>query len=341
MYKQLSFKILIACYFLILFSCTNKENDVDVSSISIPYSSIRFDKEIFTIDTNLMNNGLEKIEHLYPEFSTVFLNELTGFAKNGKDSNFYQSFSHFIKYKDYRNLYDTVLQHFPNTTAIDNELELLFKHIKYYFPNEKWGKVYYFVSGLNFWSAITVDTTVGVGLDMYLGKQYPFYASVQLPSYQVTRCEPEYIVPNVCKAIYENNYNLDAEGKNLLDLMIARGKEMYFMQKMIPTLKPEIAMGYTKEQMEWCNKSEAFIWNYFIAQNLLYETNWQTILRYVNDAPTSTGMPPESPGNLGTWIGWQIVTNYMKNNSKTTLQELCSMPIHAQEFLKQSGYKPN
>jgi hypothetical protein len=54
------------------------------------------------------------------------------------------------------------------------------------------------------------------------------------------------------------------------------------------------------------------IWHYFSQRKLLYSTQWADIMRYINEGPTSMGMPPESPGNIGSFIGWQIYPKICK-----------------------------
>jgi len=246
-----------------------------------------------------------------------------------------------LTYKDYRALFDTVFLRFPDVKAIDAEMLDLFKHIKYYFPEKKLGTVYYFTTGLNFWSAVTVDSAVGIGLDMYLGKQYPFYASVQIPAYQIERCEREYIPVNAAKAIYEDMYEFNAEGKTLLDLMIIKGKEQLFLEYTMPDKKEDLLIGYTPTQLKWCLDNEGMIWSYFAKQKLLYSTHWQQILRYVNDGPNSTGMPPESPGNIGTFIGWQIVRKYLEEHPEKKWTDLLNDKTDSQALLREAAYKPH
>ena len=61
--------------------------------------------------------------------------------------------------------------------------------------------------------------------------------------------------------------------------------------------------------------------------------------RHVNDGPMTNGMPQESPGNVGSWVGWQIVNQYMKNmGDRTDLPTLLNTP--AEEILAKSKYKP-
>lgn len=336
--------ILIVCYLLSIgfFSCndSDKSKQVDVSNIQVKLNSIRFDKELYACDTNNIEVFVNQLGNKYPDFASVYFNELTGFSKNDNQAFFHESVRHFLTYKDYRALFDTVFFKYPNVKNIDAELETLFKHIKYYYPEKKLGDVYYFISGLNMWSAVTIDTAIGIGLDMHLGKTYPFYAAVQIPDYQIARCEKEYIPVNVARAIYEDTFTPKLEGKNLLDMIIMKGKEQVFLEHVLPNAKDELLMGYTPEQLAWCQENEGMIWSYFAKQKLLYSTQWQEILRYVNDGPTSTGMPAESPGNIGTFIGWQLVRKYLQSHPNVKWTALMKDQKESQQFLQESGYKP-
>jgi hypothetical protein len=336
-------QVLIVCYLIsVNISCNhpNAKKNIDASNIKINYQAIRFDRLLFACDTNDIAESVNQLGNLHPDFASVYFNEMTGFSKGNDTTLFNQSVRHFLTYKDYKGLNDTVQKHFPDTKDIDKQLEEVFKHIQYYFPKEKYGTVYYFLSGLNSWSAVTIDTLVGVGLDMFLGANYPFYNSVQLPAYQIERCEKEYIPVNVSKAIYENIVPFDATGKTLLDLMISKGKQQVFAEYTNPSIKDEILIGYQSAQLKWVQDNEAMVWNYFAEKKLLYSTQWQEMMRYVTDGPTSTGMPAESPGNIGTFIGWQIVRKYIENHPEEKLADILTSKTDSQSFLIESGYKP-
>ncbi len=336
--------LLIVCY-LIGFSFSgcksaNDKKNIDVSNIKLQVHSIRFDRELYACDTTNLEASINTLGNQYPDFASVYYREITGFSRNDDKQMFLNSVHHFLTYKDYVGLYDTVQKTFPDVKKIDEELATLFKHVKYYFPNEKLGDVYYFISGLNNWSAVTVDTALGIGLDMYLGRMYPFYASVQLPAYEIEHCEKEYIPVNASKVIYENMFPFDPDGKNLLDLMLMKGKQLLFMEYTLPETKDALLIGYKPSQLKWCEENEALIWNYFSVQKLLYSTNWQDVMRYVNDGPSSTGMPAESPGNIGSWIGWQIIRQYMKQHPEKTMLDILNDKSDGQTFLRESGYRP-
>ncbi len=333
------------CYLFVFgfSSCSPKNNKIiDVKDINVAFKSVRFDDEVMAIDTNNIMDCLNKLGEKYPAFTPIYFQELAGLGSLKDQKIFNENLAHFLTSSDYRILFDSVKKYFPNTKNIDVEIEKYLKHLKYYYPKEPIGDVYYFVSGLNFWSAITVDSNIGVGLDMYLGKNFPFYASskVQIPEYQVRKCEPEYIPINLAKNKYEEKYPMVWEDKTLLDLMIYKGKQILFMQYMLPQISNEKLFGFTPEQLKWCNENEVLIYNFFVQKNILYSNNWQDIARYINDGPNTAGMPTESPGNIGTWIGWKILNQYIDKNNIVDFQMIMNDNNNGQFILRKSKYKP-
>jgi hypothetical protein len=342
-YSQSALAALMVCYLLCNFilGCTSPgKKNVDVSGIQLNYQSIRYDKELYQCDTNNLVASIDQLGNKYPDFSSVFFTQLTGFKLNGDDSVFYNSVHHFLTYKDYLGLIDTVRKVFPNTHSIDRELQELFKHIQYYYPNQRYQTVYYFVSGLNYWKAITIDSVVGVGLDMFLGKSYSFYPARQIPDYETRRCEREFIPVFVAQTIYEKMFPIEQEGENLLELMLQNGRELLFMEYVLPDKKENQIIGYTEMQEKWCKENEALIWSFFSKKKLLFETDWHEIMRYVNDGPGTVGMPLDAPGNIGSWLGWQIVRTYWEENPSLSLQDILKETANAQRFLEKSKYKP-
>jgi uncharacterized protein YjaZ len=52
----------------------------------------------------------------------------------------------------------------------------------------------------------------------------------------------------------------------------------------------------------------------------------------------NTGTGEASPGNIGSFAGWQIVKKYMQKNEKISLQEL--MLTDAETIFQSAKYKP-
>jgi hypothetical protein len=339
-YLNLNVKILLLMV-TVLGACKNNAHQVDVSKIVVDLKPERYDKAFFAIDTNNVALGLQQISKQHPWFTDLFTEYLTGWGKySDTATQVIKAATYFLTYKDYVGLNKTVQDKFPNTKNIDEQLTNLVKHIKHYDKDYKTPKLYYFNSGLNIYNAVTYDTIIAVGLDMFLGKDYEFYPSVQLPQYQINTCESEYIPIRMAGAIYQEKHPFDPNGKSLLALLIEKGKEIYYTQKVLPDAELQKILGFTPAQMTWIEKNEAMCWNYFIQQQLLYDTDFRKIVPYVTDGPSAQGMPPESPGNIGAYIGYQIVKGFAEKNSDIDLKKLVNQTIDPQLMLQESGYKP-
>lgn len=329
---------------LYLSSCRNDDGVPDVSDVKVMLHTRRFDRDLAALDTTRIGAGLQALKQKYPDFLDFWLDELMQFGINKTYSDespgVQGQLRQFLTYKDFRGLFDTVAVHFPDTKSIDDPLRKGFQYWKYYYPDRTVPNIVYFISGLNNWSVVTIDTDiVGIGLDMFLGEDYPFYKSVGIPDYIAKNLVPESAPVKVFKAMYEANHPFEAENKTLLDMMVQRGKEQYYLSKMIPFVPEATRFAFTEAQLAWCKKNEALIYNFFVKGAFLYETNWGKIMRYVNDAPEATGMPKESPGNVGTWLGTQIVNAYVAKHPDTQLEALFALP-DAQALLQEGQYKP-
>jgi hypothetical protein len=76
-------------------------------------------------------------------------------------------------------------------------------------------------------------------------------------------------------------------------------------------------------------------------ENLLFETDYLKMQKYLTDAPFTPGLGEgqSSAPKLGVWTGWQIVKKYMDEHPLTTLQQILALK-DAQKILKDSRYKP-
>jgi len=71
----------------------------------------------------------------------------------------------------------------------------------------------------------------------------------------------------------------------------------------------------------------------------LNSVNPVTLQTYIGEAPFTQGFSQEfSPGNLGQWIGWQIVKKFEEKNPDMTPSEL--MKTDPRRILEEAKYKP-
>ena len=81
------------------------------------------------------------------------------------------------------------------------------------------------------------------------------------------------------------------------------------------------------------------IWSYVIKNENLYTFDPTTIQTYIGEGPFTQGFSQElSPGNIGPWIGWQIVKKYADKNSGMKPEGI--LKASAKQILEEAKYKP-
>jgi gliding motility-associated lipoprotein GldB len=237
----------------------------------------------------------------------------------------------------WREVYTEVQKKYPTTEGIQNNLEALVQHMKYYFPKIKKPKAITLISDMDYSNkAIYADSLVIISLELYLGKDHKFYT---FPKYIKQNFEERQMMPDVV-ASFSTREIAQPMDKNLLSQMVYFGKQLYLKDVLLPEYNDAEKMGYTPEQIIWCQENESYIWRYFIEREMLYSDEQKLTSRFIDPAPFSKfylEIDNESPGQVGAWIGWQIVRSYMENN-EVTVAEL--MKTNAKEIFEKSKYKP-
>ena len=147
------------------------------------------------------------------------------------------------------------------------------------------------------------------------------------------------MVANTINVLASAMYPFDVNSHNLLESMIAKGKNFYFMKLMMPDVADSIILGYPEKTIKWLNENESEIWKFFVKNKLLYETDPLVFAKFVNDGPNTSGMPAEAPGNIGSWLGYKIVMKYLDKYPDINLQAFMQN-MTAQQILTDSKYKP-
>ncbi|NDV58934.1 gliding motility lipoprotein GldB [Bacteroides sp. 519] len=241
---------------------------------------------------------------------------------------------------------DTILLHimedveskFGNLDSLDEELEKGFKKLKKEVPAIKIPQIYTQVSALNN-SVVINDTLVGISLDKYLGQDYPLYTRYYY-EYQTRSMRPDRIAPD-CFVFYLGSYYPvpPTSRRTLLEIMIHFGKINYVAQQLLNYSSSEAIMGYSAEERVWCKENKKKVWEYLVSSKQLYATDPMVIRRYTRTYPYIDFFGENSPAQIGTWMGLEIVSSYMKHNKKVTLQQLLDMTDY-NLLLDESDFKP-
>jgi gliding motility-associated lipoprotein GldB len=305
---------------LLLLSCDQKskvEKAIEATPLEVKVE--RFDKQFF----ETAPKDLAKLKKQYPYFFSPQINDTVWINK--------------MQAPIWREVYTEVQKKYPSSEGIQNEVEALVQHMKYYFPKTKTPKVITLISDMDYTNkAIYADSLVIISLELYLGKDHKFY---QFPKYLKQNFEERQMMPDVVKSFSVGKIAPPSD-KNLLSQMVYFGKELYLKDLFLPTYTDAEKMGYTPEQIVWCQENESYIWRYFIEREMLFSDEQKLTSRFIDPAPFSKfylEIDNDSPGQVGSWIGWQIVRSFMENNDVTVDQLL---KTDAKEIFEKSKYKP-
>ncbi|MCQ2271648.1 MAG: DUF2268 domain-containing putative Zn-dependent protease [Bacteroidales bacterium] len=293
----------------------------------------RYEKDLFALDTNHLKQGLQRLSKKYPEM-------LIG-------DNVWNEPEMLLQLKAYLSdpviveIYKDALKTFPNLTPIETELNHALSLYLNYFPNESLPKFYSLVPGINteMPSVYGYDNDIFIHLDMYLGKDYKYYSQVGMPLFISERCDKKFL-PRDCiyKALSYKNM-AQKMPITLLDNMIFEGKRLYFTEMMFPEMSGQDVVGYNDAKFKWAMENQANVWMYIIEKDLLFSKQNEIIRQFIEETPFTKAFGNDSPGRIGTFIGWKIVQQYMEKHPETSLAELMQI-TDAQLILNQSGYKP-
>lgn len=182
---------------------------------------------------------------------------------------------------------------------------------------------YTHVSGLKE-NIISVNNIISISLDKYLGSDYGLYTHF-FNQQQLLNMSPEMIVRDYIKAWLIYNYVKQSTEDNLLSEMVFQGKVLYIMSQILPDYTIAQLIGKTETDLEKCK--------------LLAKKNWKKI--QANDLYTKDNSTlyhwMEEESELGAWLGYEIVSNYMINTHKTIDQLLNTKDS---EIFKEAKYIP-
>lgn len=325
-------KYWIAVLIIFLVVSCGKENRWDVE---LPHEKV--DLKITDISKDFFDSNipLAEVQAKYPFF---FLDSVSNDVWEEQRKHPFE-----------RAVYDSVTDVFKRYGKLESDLENLFTYYKYYFPQQTIPQIYTFSSTLqeNIFYPVIYGAREGlmfIALDGFLGSDNQLYkqqTAIKVYDYMVQNMNPENVAPSVVQAIGLEIVPFNIRQQAFVDLMIDEGKKLILADALLPQTADELKIGYTKEQLEWVKANEGDIWNYFVEQNMIFDTDKSLRERFLQPAPFSkflNEIETDSPGRVGVWMGWQICRKYLDENPDVTLEQFINQDT--QLIFKESKYKP-
>lgn len=309
----------------------------DVSGIEVKARIERFDQDLFAVDTAHFREGLVTLAKKHPIFLTFFMTQVTH-DMSQPNQNPEDGLYGFVTAPQVRRLYDTCQTRFTDLGVFRKELVQLLKYYKYYYPERPEMTTVAAVTEFVGDAHIVNDTMMMLGMDFFLGSHFEGYNPEAFPLYMRKQFVPENMIVKYGFAL-SNNLIPAPAADHILDHIIRNGKVLYLMDCLLPSVPDSIKMGYSADEWAGSLANEQEVWSRLLEMKVLYEPLGIKNMKIVTAGPSSDNVFQEAPGQIGNFIGWQIVKAYMKRYPKTTLKEL-SASTDAQKFLEKAKYKP-
>lgn len=330
--------IIVLILFSVFLSCKRNPYRVNISSISVDIKIERLEKDLFSIDPSGIETSIPYLKEKYGEFLQLF--SYVTHLGDMDDTLFAESLTQFCTDKLNYEVYQTVMERYPDIESIEEDLENAFRHYKYYFPGKKVPALYTCITGFNN-SLIVDDTIIGISLDRYLGSDCEYYPRLQIYNYIAARMNSWNIVPDCIYGWSSSEWDYSSMGyaaDNVMTRIIHEGKLKYFTKCMMPSVNDTVLFGFSTGQMKFCRNNEMQMWYYIMENDLLFSTDQFTIRKLTGEAPFTTYFTNESPGKAAVWIGFRIIESYMKRNTVFLGEMMDNTDI--QGILESAKYDP-
>ncbi len=321
LYKNIRTEASVLLFILVVFSfsdCNRKPHyQADTRGIHIdPIQIDRYEEVLFQINPFMLR------EEIDPHIETFYF----FLGDEIDDPLSQQRLYDYITDPLIKELYIDSREVWYDLSELEAALSRSFQFYRAHFPDEAIPRIYSYISGLDHQLPIKyAENNLVIGLDMYLGRDYHYYRKIGVPVYQTISMDPNYVLPDVMRIIGEKHLQQSmAIPESFLEYMIYEGKLLYFMDCMLPQLADSLKIRYTTDQLTWMQQNRGRVWSYYLENEFLYSSDRQLINRFIGDAPFTSAFSRHSAPRTASWIGWQIVREYMRRHKDVSLQELLS-----------------
>lgn len=189
-------------------------------------------------------------------------------------------------------------------------------------------------------SIVMVDSVMFIGLNHYLGENYPGYEGFE--HYKRKHKTPNRIALDATEALLYSNYPYqETENTVALNHMLYEGAIINVLSDLISSASVAELLGYSEQEWNWAEKHEGAIWKSLAEKGLLYSKDPLIIAKIISAAPNSDVVIPGAPERIGRYIGYKIVKSYIKKRKDLRGRELLNPAFYnSQNTLINAEYMP-
>lgn len=323
--------ILLMLFMVGCEGCEKKKplQNIDISPVAeqITIQFNRLDDDLFNSDFSEPQRASQQLYHKYGGFYCEFVENDLRLAPCTSDS-LGMLLIPFIENADIAATRKEIQKVFTPEKISDfnAQLEEALRRWQHFFPDSTVPGIVYYQSAWNS-NIHATDSLIGISLDTYLGTDNKITAQLSpefFPRYSKENMDEKYLVADAVKGWVAWKSRGHYEKKDLLSEMIFYGKLMYISEALIPDTPDSLMMSWSPKQMRWAQEHEWDIWKTMANEKVMYQSKGFEINKWFADGPFTgaQGVPQDSPPQLGVWIGWNIVRQYMEKNPSLTLPML-------------------
>lgn len=320
---------------VLLTACWFSVGDLNSQGENGEISVIRYDRLQSEYAHFNSVSALQKMNTTYGRSTQILVEEILAIG-SVSDGNVNEKIKVFYSDSTLLQLMDDVEAKFEDLSNIEEELTKGFKWLQKELPSLVIPTVYSQVSALNE-SIVVADSLLGISLDKYMGEDYPLYNRFYY-DYQCRSMRPDRIVPDCFVFYIVGGYQLPPlTDWTLLERILRQGQIYYAVQQALGYQSIADVIGYSETEKKWWSENRDEVWEYLVRNRMLESTDPMVIRRFMYPAPSTSFFGDNSPAFIGICMGAEIISAYMKNNKKVTLEELLHTTDY-RAFLVGSGY---
>ncbi|MBC6994389.1 hypothetical protein QWY85_01540 [Neolewinella lacunae] len=342
-------KLILWSLFLLLSLSACQPDEVpppDVSDVPASLEVLRFDRALMALDTNDLAGGIAALGDRFGEFANVYFTHIIPLRRGDfSPAEQLEIMKAFLTFPLITEIDSASTAQFP-PAEIEAQREAILqalRYYRYYLPTAPQpDTLVFYLAQFELAAFLYGDGNLGVGLDFFLGPDYNYQRidarEAIFSRYLARTYTPAHLPEKVMRVVIED-YFPQPRGGSLIDYLIYEGKKLYLLDKVLPATPDSILHEVTAAQMEWLRENEVSIYAHLQKENLLYATEADLIRKLTQPAPTTPGMPTDSPGQAVNYLGRRIVEDFVRANPDVTMEELLAEE-DGQKILAAARYKP-
>lgn len=285
-----------------------------VSTIKI----VRFDKVVDDFVRTGNVSFSQRLSTDYPTETRILVENMLHLGSVA-DVHIYDDLRVYFSDSNLVRLSADVRNRFASMARYEEQLNKAYGRLKKELPELEKPYVYTQVSAFN-QSIVVNDTVVGISLDKYMGCDYPLYAKSYTPVQRATM-HPDRIVPDLLSFYLMAQFPPRVKPENLLHAMIQIGKIQWVVAQAMNTSVENVS-GFPAASIKWFQMNEQVCWKNLKEHKMLLTTDHNLYAAVVSLTAEKPYFKAEQSRGIGTWLGTQVVRNYMKKHPECTIHEL-------------------